>query len=562
MSRPAITYLPGGGPAPPPDQSPLVACAYHTGFGAMEPSFGFVRDGRILLQAWHTRPDTPGGAPPYSQVVRSNSDYTRWEDVSPSATNQHPQSFDPQLLIDPRTNRVFSVDFLSDAQPMCSTISYSDNAGDSWTTSPLACGGFDGESIGTGPPVSSPTVGYPDIVYYCTGTTPTSAPPTTTPECSKSLDGGRTFVFTGTSPYPPFSPEQDTFAPWGGDPLVGPDGTLYVPKRFAGQPWIAISHDEGLTWTQVQVANNGSGGEANRGAVDSAGNVYYAWVDARHAPYLAVSRDRGRTWTKPIALGPPGVREAALPRPAADRPGRVVVAWLGSTNAPGHEPFYAYCNVLLTPCDDGSYAGATWNGYLTEIENVFSPLPVLRTATVNDPRAPLFTGGCSADGACKANLDFIDAALGPDGTAWGIFVDDCAWKRQFQPLFNPGAGQCADGVGEGVFGRLVPASRAAAVAPAVPCVDTRGFSFKLHHAPHARVIRVVIYVNGKRTLTRQGHNLTRVTLERLPRGTFTVQIIATQSTRSKVISTRTYTGCRKTPPRIRALHHRRRRKRG
>jgi hypothetical protein len=291
------------------------------------------------------------------QVIRSNSSYTAWRDVSPAGIGQHPQSFDPQLLVDRRTGRVFSVDFLSDGQAACSTMSWSDNEGDSWTTSPLACGGFDGESIGTGPPVSSPTVGYPDIVYYCTGTTPTSAPPTTTPECSKSLDGGATFAPTGLSPFPAFSPMQDTFAPWGGDPLVGPDGTLYVPKRFNGEPWIAISHNEGLTWTDVQIANNGSGGEANRGAVDSAGNVYYAWVDsAHHEPYLAYSRDRGQTWSKPIALAPPGVTEAALPRPAADprRPGRVVVAWLGSTTAPGQQPFYAYCNVLLSSCSESN----------------------------------------------------------------------------------------------------------------------------------------------------------------------------------------------------------------
>ncbi len=428
----------------------------------MEPSFAFGRDGRILLQAWHTRTNTPGGVPPYTQVVRSNLAHTAWRDVSPAGANKHVQSFDPQLLVDRRTGRVFSVDFLSDGQPACSTISWSDNEGRSWTTTQLACGGFDGESIGAGPPVSSPTIGYPDIVYYCTGTTPTSAPPTTTPECSKSLDGGALFAPTGAPPYPPFSPTQDTFAPWGGDPLVGPDGTLYVPKRFDGQPWIAISHNEGASWRDVQIAANGSGGEANRGAVDSAGDVYYAWVDGRHhEPYLAYSRDRGRTWSKPIPLAPPGVTEAALPRPATDpkRPGRVAIAWLGSRNAPGRAPFYAYCDVLLSTCSDANYRGARWNGYMTEIQNVFAGRPVLQTTTVDPPNRPLFVGGCSADGACKANLDFIDAQFGPDGTAWGVFVDDCAWKRRFRPLFNAGLGRCEDGVGEGIFGRLVPTRR-------------------------------------------------------------------------------------------------------
>src|SRR4029077_3532634 len=100
------------------------------------------------------------------------------------------------------------------------------------------------------------------------------------------------FTATGASPYPPFTPNQDTFDPWGGDPLIGPDGTLYVPKRFEAQPWIAISHNEGLTWKDVQVAGNGSGGEANRGALDSRGAVYYAWVAGKtHETVLTYSPD-------------------------------------------------------------------------------------------------------------------------------------------------------------------------------------------------------------------------------------------------------------------------------
>src|SRR5204863_6292948 len=143
---------------------------------------------------------------------------------------------------DHRTGRIFSVNFIAGGSPTCAMLSYSDDNGDSWISSPAACGGFDGESIGAGPPVTSTTVGYPDLVYYCTGTTPGSSPPTTTPLCSKSLDGGMTFVPTGRLPWPVAGPD-DVFGPWAGNPVVGPDGTLYVPKRFAGQPEIAVSRD-------------------------------------------------------------------------------------------------------------------------------------------------------------------------------------------------------------------------------------------------------------------------------------------------------------------------------
>jgi hypothetical protein len=545
-NRPAVSYFPGGASAKVPGEVTMLPCRYETGFGAMEPSFAFGRDGRILLAAWHTQLSTAGGVPPVDQVIRSNRTHTGWTDVSPKGAGTHAQSFDPQLIVDQRTGRVFSVDFLGDGQPACSTISWSDNEGNSWSTSQLACGGFDGESVGTGPPVSSRTIGYPDIVYYCTGTTPTSAPPTTTPECSKSLDGGAFFTPTGASPYPPFTPNQDTFDPWGGDPLVGPNGTLYVPKRFDAQPWIAISHNEGLTWRDVQVAHNGSGGEANRGAVDSRGDIFYAWVDGkRHEPFLAYSRDQGRTWSKPIALAPPGVTEAALPRPAADpnHPGRVAVAWLGSRNAPGHAPFYAYCDVLLQPCSDANYAHSSWNGYLTEIQNVFARRPVLQTATVNPGSHPLFTGGCSADGACKANLDFIHAQFGRDGSAWGIFVDDCAWKRQFPAVLNVGASRCGDGVGEGVFARLVPRNRASRIAPAPPCVSTTRFRLLLRQTRGVRVTRAQVFIGGALRLTRSGRALKSVVVRHLASGDSAIRVLETLSNRSQVDYSQMFRGC-------------------
>ena len=113
-------------------------------------------------------------------------------------------------------------------------LSYSDDNGDSWVSSPLACGGFDGESIGTGPPVSSSPVGYPDLVYYCTGTTPASSPPTTTPICSKSLDGGLTFQPTGAPPWPVADEEaqRDTFGPWAGNPVVGAPVVVEVTGAY------------------------------------------------------------------------------------------------------------------------------------------------------------------------------------------------------------------------------------------------------------------------------------------------------------------------------------------
>jgi hypothetical protein len=238
---------------------------------------------------------------------------------------------------------------------------------------------------------------------------------------------------------------------------VGPDGSVYLPKRFNAQPQLAISRDEGLTWSQVAVAGNGASGEATRVAVDGQGTLFYTWTGDDHLPYLAHSGDRGQTWSTAMMLAPPGLREAALPRvAAAASTGKVAVVYLGSTNAPGQAPYYADCNVFLSECTDGPYATATWSGYLTEIDDALQTDPVLRTATINPPSSPLFIGGCSADGACKGELDFLDVHFDASGAPWGAFVDDCQLTRQFTPVFNQSAGPCEDGVGEGILGRLVP----------------------------------------------------------------------------------------------------------
>jgi hypothetical protein len=449
ITQPAVAFHVSGAPASAPT---LVPCRYSTGVRAMEPSFAFDRDGRILYQGWVLRDELPGGAPPYPVVVRS-ADGASWVDVSPLGAVT---SLDPYIYADERTGRIFSVNYAGVGSPVGATVSFTDDGGARWTTVLLGGGlGFDGQSIGAGPPATSRPIGYPNVVYYCTGSTPGSSEPLTTPICSKSINGGLTFAPTGAPPWPLTGPD-DVFGPWAGNPVVGPDGTLYVPKRFDGQPEIAISHNEGRTWKRRRVASNGSAGAATRVAVDAVGNVYYTWSGDDRKPYVAYSTDRGTTWSAPIQIAPPGVKEADLPRIAVNAPGKLAVVYVGSTNASGQPPYFSYCNVLLSSCSNGNYAGVKWNGYLAQMDDVFAADPVVRTGTVNDPAEPLFVGGCSADGACMANLDFIDVHFDRTGIAWGAFVDDCALLRGFVPIFTTGTPRCADNVGVGILGSLVP----------------------------------------------------------------------------------------------------------
>jgi hypothetical protein len=201
-------------------------------------------------------------------------------------------------------------------------------------------------------------------------------------------------------------------------------------------------------------------------ALDDRGHVFYAWNGADHHAYVAASTDEGRNWGAPIDLTPPGVTDTALPRPAATGDGRLFVAYLGSTNAPGKAPYSDYCNILLTPCDDGAYAHVSWNGYMTAVADVFSTHPRLQTATIDPPNRPLLYGSCSADGGCKAELDFIDAKYSPGGEPFAAFVDDCGLQRDFIPVFGQDMGRCGDNLGEGIVGRL--ASPDASTPPASP----------------------------------------------------------------------------------------------
>jgi hypothetical protein len=94
------------------------------------------------------------------------------------------------------------------------------------------------------------------------------------------------------------------------------------------------------------------------------------------------------------------------------------------------------------------------------------------------------------------------------------------------------------------------------------CVDRRRFTFKLHHGPTTTVVRVVIFVNGVRKLVKEGKDIKRVTLKRLPRKKFRVRVVSIHSNGARLISVRTYKGCKKSKPRTRRVGPRRGGRRG
>ena len=89
------------------------------------------------------------------------------------------------------------------------------------------------------------------------------------------------------------------------------------------------------------------------------------------------------------------------------------------------------------------------------------------------------------------------------------------------------------------------------------CVDRRKFRFRVRRGRGARVVKVVVYVNGRRRLVRRGRDIRRITIRRLPRKRFVVKIVTTRANGVKSISRRVYRGCRKSRPRTVGRHPRR-----
>ena len=408
------------------------AFVHYTDTLASEPTLGVNRKGHLFFVGL----DNASGVPQFP-VLRSNDGGRSWENVSPRLgdSHRHPTSQDPMLYVDKDTGRVFTADF---AGP-CTPVSFTDDEGASWTTG-AACGLADHQNLFTGPPALSAPVAYPNVVYYCAIDAGAFQETSGATGCLKSLDGGVTFVRTGS---PPFmngvNMDPGNYGIPGhcsgvtGHGFVDEEGTVYLPRGWCGQPWLAISHDEGATWTRVQVANNGMPSQAGTVqdydpasaagyqeheagvVVDRSGNIYYVWTGQNRLPYLAISRDGGESWSKPMMIGPPGLTEASLPAIDIGPTGRIAISYIGSTNAPGGE----------APDGEGpEYTLARWNGYVTVTDTALARDPLFFTATVNTPKDPLVIGNCGIL-RCQQMYDFIDVVVDRRGEVWTSMVDGC-----------------------------------------------------------------------------------------------------------------------------------------
>ena len=175
--------------------------------------------------------------------------------------------------------------------------------------------GPDHETIGAGPynpnatPPSPPHPLYANAVFYCTQHIAPEA------ECSRSDDGGLTF-----GPGIPIYNLTQCSGSIHGHVKVARDGTVYVPNYSCtlptGNQGVAVSTDNGITWTERNVPGSGSPkpglvdpsvglglNDVGKGTSQIANRIYLGYVDNDGTPKISVSADRGLTWSTPQNVG-------------------------------------------------------------------------------------------------------------------------------------------------------------------------------------------------------------------------------------------------------------------
>lgn len=426
---------------------PLSFASTYIGRKAAEPTIGIDKKGGIVFPAG-AFDALPDGSPKQlaHTLYRASFDNGKsWRTVQPpivpgTPTDGEPTTLDPYVYVDVNSGRWFGVDLKGAG----TSIHFSDDQGKTWTRSFASNPGFnDHQTLSSGPlPKDSSLVttdpDFKNVVYYCTNQVYSAL-------CMRSLDGGLTFTQAGQAyePVDPTATDPDQIPFCGalhGHVVVDPAGRVIVPRGHCGRPWVSVSEDAGVTWTRTKVSDTiGSDDTDSAVASDSAGNLYYTWLDSEwQMPYLSVSRDHGKTWSAPRMIAPPGVRDAWAPTIVAGDVGRVAIAFVGS------------------PSNDRTDMSRPWNQYIVMTTEGLAkdPLFLSNIANPGGPGDPIHRGFCNQ--RCGNLYDFIDIQIAPDknGTIWVATADTCTTLNKCSTVRAPGATGIILGPQDGVSGDM------------------------------------------------------------------------------------------------------------
>jgi len=340
-----------------------------------------------------------------------------WTDVSAGAATGCPQgstvSLDPILFTDHATGRTFE----SQLSGVDSLTCYTDDDGKTW--SPSTGGGIpsgvDHQTVGGGPfsanGLGGLPLGYPNAVYYCSQDIATAF-------CAVSRDGGTTFG-AGVPTYSLLDCDG-----LHGHVKVAPDGTAYLPNKSCGSNQAVVtSTDNGTSWTVDPVPGTTPSDSDPSVGVGSGGTLYFGYVDGSGTPGVAVSRDQGKTWTDRQSVGTEfGIKNAVFPTVIAGDDDRAAFAYLGTPTGGNYQDeanFKGEWHLYVDTTYDG---GKTWT---------------TTDATPNDPVqvGSICTGGTTC-GNDRNLLDFIDVTTDSHGRVLVGFADGCINACVTDPQHN------------------------------------------------------------------------------------------------------------------------------
>jgi hypothetical protein len=341
------------------------------------------------------------------------------------------------------THSVFFVD-LSGA---CVTMNVSRDLGETFVSDRLGCGASPGaiddrQWVDTDETASTPNV----YVSFNNDSDPRGA----SLVLVRSQHDGTVGTFVTDSPCnafaQSFAPADDatpTACPDPSDPQLWISGavvvdksptsrfqhSLYIPfARTDGTNyslWVAVSRDEGATWTRQHVADLGPHDPANIFpdlTVDTGGNLYYTWsqnTDPDDAANLGGEQDvyytwstgggTSGTWAAPIDLTGEQNDSAIFPWLVAGSPGQVDLVYYKANN--GVNSNVDFADVNGNQCTEGA-AGCTanravWNVYFAQAQNALNPGANFKSVQISDH--PNHVGQICTNGLnCSGNRDLLD----------------------------------------------------------------------------------------------------------------------------------------------------------
>lgn len=420
-TRPAVAHHAGRvALASQPVNAP-VPCATTTGYPSAENRIAVTNSGAVfyapaVMAAVGTTSCPSNFADSLcTGIARTTNDGESWSAILPPGPFATPgvqyTAQDHQLFVDKSTGRLFWQNPTNFEDPQGSALVFSDDDGATWVYSATCCGPTENPRLTFAPPTFGQVlpVGYPNVVYFCSDLGPIFVP--TARHCQKSLDGGNTWelhtsmLFSSPVPqHPECGSSGEKFGPGDGNyPQAASDGSLYVMVQCGGQSYLARSTDEATTWPIVRTTTGDpltipTGNELR---IDRSDNFYLVASSNPTELTLRVSRDMGVTWGAPLDVIAPGVNAINKWYVAVGEPGHVAVSYYGQT-----------------------IDQLTWDGYLTDTTDALDADPVFWSAQLNDPATPLLFAS-ALPVQTNGQLDYIGVDIGPDGTPWASFLQQC-----------------------------------------------------------------------------------------------------------------------------------------